>query len=78
MVASPTWNTPFDQVVVAHLGRTSFRRDREVLVLHLPGEHLSSVRTSPRGPEHIPLAAGDEQGREERKPVDVIPDGCAR
>ena len=66
-----------DQVVVAHLGADVVEADREVLVLHLSGEHVVERPYEAAGAEDVPPAAGHEERREEGEPVDVVPVGVA-
>src|SRR4029078_3968445 len=58
---------------VAHLGGELLDRDREVRVLHLPGERLAN-----RGPQatravDVPLECGIEKRSEEGQALDVVP-----
>ena len=64
-----------DQVVVPGGRAELFQRDREVGVLHLPGQRLLEPVAEPSRRVDVPLAAGLEEGREEREPLDVIPVG---
>jgi hypothetical protein len=66
---------PLCQIVKMHLSLQRLERDREILVGHLSGETRLQLLAAASGCVEFPDVAGDEQRREERKPLDVIPVG---
>ena len=68
---------PFAQVVVAHGCAEGLGRDREIGVFHLPGECVLERFAEALRRVEIPLVAGNEERREERDALDMIPVGVA-
>ena len=63
------------EVVVAQRGLELLHADREVLVLHLPGQGVAQRLAQAARGVHVPLVTAQEERREERKALDVVPVG---
>src|SRR5262249_60228418 len=64
-----------DQVVIADRGAELVECDREITVLHLPGERFAQGLAESFGAINVPFVARLEQRREEWNALDVIPMG---
>ena len=67
----------FDKVVIANRGLKLIERDREIGVLHLPGQGFAQRLAEPLGSVDVPFAAGDKKRSKKRDALDVIPMGMA-
>ena len=68
---------PLDEVVVLDVGAEVEELDREVRVLHLPGERVVDRRVETARAVDVPHVPGLEQRGEERQALDVVPVGVA-
>ena len=69
---------PFDQVVVAHLRVHLVQADREVLVLHLSGEHVVEASASVRAGRTHPIGCRGRRAARRTEDRGCDPSGCDR
>ena len=62
-----------EQVMVANGGAEAVERDREIGVLHLPGERLTQGRAKAFWTINVPFGAIAEKRSEKRDALDMIP-----
>ena len=62
-----------DHFVKMHVRGERVQRDREVGIIHLPGEHVAQRLAEAARAVDVPLVARDEERREERQTLNVIP-----
>ena len=67
--------TAFNQVVVTQRRAHRIEVDREIGVLHLPGQRFLQRRAKAARRIHVPLVGAVEQRREERETLDMVPVG---
>ena len=69
--------TALDQVVVTQRRAHRIEVDREIGVLHLPGQRFPQRRAKAARRIHVPLVGPVEQRCEERETLDMVPVGMA-
>ena len=62
-----------DEVVIANLGPALIERDREVCILHLPGQGFTQGLAQALRAVDVPFVAGHKKRSEEWDALDVIP-----
>src|SRR4029077_12366828 len=68
----------FGKLVVANRGVELAKRHREISVLHLPGEGVLQALPQTLRRIDVPFIPLDEEWREKRKTLDVIPVGVGK
>jgi hypothetical protein len=66
-----------DEILKGDLGLELVQANREVGVLHLPGQHLGQAVVAPSGCVDSEAVARDEDRPEEGETLDVVPVGVA-
>jgi len=67
----------FDKLVIANCSAHLIEPNREVRVLHLPGQRVLHGLSDSFGSVDVPLVSLTEQWCEERKAMNVVPMGMA-
>src|SRR5262245_19747439 len=66
---------PFDQVVVVNGGTELLELQREIRILHLPGQRLAQRRSQSARRIAVPFIPGPKERSEERQSLYMIPVG---
>jgi hypothetical protein len=62
-----------DEVVIANLGSALIERDREIGILHLPGQGFTQGLAEALRAVYVPLVTGQKKRSKEWDALDVIP-----
>jgi hypothetical protein len=66
-----------DEIVIANLSSALIECDREIGILHLPGQAFTERLAESLGAVYVPFVAGDKKWSEEWNALDMIPMGVA-